>query len=206
MLTQDEIRQIPEDVLSDPEKLLAIKQEILNVEDTDDLYLMLYALVSRLLEVNLWDKAEVFTRLMETWPLERSWFLGDIATQMWQDGKIEQASSLFAEAIELSRENGSAWQRAEALLRIANHYIEVDERNTATAILLEAAGIAQKGQKESLAINDVQDAFDSAGVLQEIAETLGSLKETDKAMQIAQTIIVDSRRKAAIDKIKKHDS
>ncbi len=206
MLSHDEVRQTPKDDLSDPDKLLVIKQEILEVEDIDDRYLLLYALVTRLLEVNLWDKAEVFVRLMEGWTLERSWFLGDIATQMWRYGKREEANALFSEAVELSRRDGRAWQSAEALLRIANHYIEVNEKNMAIAILLESAEIAQRGQKESLTINNVQDAVDSSGVLREIAETLGALRETDKALQIAQNIIIESRRDAAINEIQKYAS
>jgi thioredoxin-like negative regulator of GroEL len=206
MLSSDEIRRIPKDDLSNPEKLLIIKQNILSVDDVDARNFLLYDLVSRLLEEKLWHKAEIFTRLMETWELERSWFLGDIAAQIWQDGNTEQAHALFAEAIKLVHKNGRDWQSAEALLRIANHYVELGERNIATAILLESAEIAQRGEKESLAINNPQDAYDSSGVLREVAETLASFGEIDKAMQIAQTIIIDSRREAALDKIKKHAS
>jgi tetratricopeptide (TPR) repeat protein len=205
-LSSNELRRMPKEDLVDPEKLLAIKQAILATEDTDERYLLIYDLVSRLLEERFWDKAEGFVRLMETWALEQSWFLGDIAAQMWQDGELKRADILFAEAIELSRQNGRAWQRAEGLLRIARHYVEIGDKDMAITLLLEAAEIARNGQDESLANNDAQDAFDSSGVLREVVETIASVGEIDKARVVAQSIMINARRDAAIATIEKLDA
>lgn len=101
MRSSDEIKQMSRNELSDPEKLLAIKRTILAIEDTDDRNFLAYDLVQKLLAENFWEQAEVFTRLMQTWPLERSWFLGDTAKLMWQAGKIEDANALFTEAIQI---------------------------------------------------------------------------------------------------------
>lgn len=206
MLSSDEVRQTPKADLIDSKKLLAIKQAILAIEDIDDRYFCLYALVLRLLEEDLWEKAEEFTRLMENWPIEQSWFLGDIAAQARRAGNLESSHVLFMDAIELSRKNGRAWQRAESMLRIATHYIEIGDRKIALELLLEAAEIARNGQKESLDNNDPQDTFDSSGVLREVVETIAAIGEIDQAKQIAQSILINSRREAAFAKIQELES
>lgn len=92
------------------------------------------------------------------------------------------------------------------MLRIAGHFTQIGERDKAISLLLEAAAIVHKGEKESLAAHDPQDAMDSSGVLREIAETIATLGEIDQAMQIAEEIINQSRREAAITKIQKLNS
>jgi tetratricopeptide (TPR) repeat protein len=206
MLSSDEIKRMSRNELSDPERLLAIKQTILTIEDTDSRNFLAYDLVERLLGEQFWEQAEVFTRLMETWPLEKSWFLGDIASLMWQAGKIEGANALFTEAIQLDRDNGRAWQQGEGMLRIAGHYTQIGERDRAISLLLEASAIVHEGEKDSLAVNNPQDAIDSSGVLREIAETVATLGEIDKAMKIAGMIINNSRRNSAISKIQELSS
>ena len=201
MLSSDEIKQMSRNELSDPERLLAIKRTILTIDDTDDRNFLAYDLVQKLVAENFWEQAEVFTRLMETWPLERSWFLGDIAKLMWQAGKIEDANARFTEAIQIDRENGRAWQQGEGMLRIAGHFIQLGQQDRAISLLLEAAAIVHKGEKDSLATNDPQDAMDSSGVLREIAETIATLGEIDQAMELAEKIVNQSRREAAITKI-----
>ena len=206
MLSSDEVRQTPKADLIDSKKLVAIKQAILAIEDIDDRYFCLYALVLRLLEEDLWEKAEEFTRLMENWPIEQSWFLGDIAAQARRAGNLESSHILFMDAIELSRKNGRAWQRAESMLRIATHYIEIGDRKIALELLLEAVEIARNGQIESLDNNDPQDTFDSSGVLREVVETIAAIGEIDQAKQIAQSILINSRREAAFAKIQELES
>src|SRR6266508_871026 len=197
MINTDTIERIPAEKLHDPDILASIESEVLSLTDEDDRSDVCYSLARRLvIEGNL-GKAEFFTRLMETWPIERTWFLGDIAAKLWRRGQPEHALQLINEAISTARTNGNEWQRAEALSKIATHLVELGLRVQAISLLREAVPIAQLGEDQG----DVQDSLDSASVIQELAEKLALAGEYEQARQVANSIKHEVRRARAAHRV-----
>src|SRR5262245_43157413 len=135
MINTDAIERIAPEKLHDPDMLASIEREVLALTNEDDRNSVCYLLATRLITEGNLERAEFFTRLMETWPIERAWFLGDIAAKLWRSGQTEHALQLLNEAISTARTNGSAWQRAEALSKIATHLVELGQRAQALSLL-----------------------------------------------------------------------
>jgi hypothetical protein len=147
MINRDAIEQIPTEKLHDSDMLASIEREVLALTDEDDRSDLCYSLATRLITEGDLGRAEFFTRLMENWPIERTWLLGDIAAKLWRNGQTEHALRLLNEAISTARTNGNEWQRAEALSKIATHLIALGERARAISLLREAVPIAQLGEE-----------------------------------------------------------
>jgi tetratricopeptide (TPR) repeat protein len=178
MIDPDNIRHITASELHNLGLLADIEREVLSYSDEDDRNHVCYALTVRLINEGLMDQAERFTRLMEAWPIERTWSLGDIASQLWHTGQTAHALALLDEAISISRTNGREWQRAEALSKLATHLAELGQSKQAIILLQEAVPIAQLGQSEGCG----QDIEDSASVIRELAEKLAVLDERGLAI------------------------
>jgi hypothetical protein len=86
MINRDTIERIPTEKLHDPDMLASIEREVLALTDEDDRSDLCYSLATRFITEGNLERAEFFTRLMETWPIERTWFLGDIAVKLWRSG------------------------------------------------------------------------------------------------------------------------
>jgi tetratricopeptide (TPR) repeat protein len=196
-MDSDIIKQIPSEKLRDPEMLAVFEREVLSLADEDDRNHVCYLLARRLTAEGVLDKAEFFTRLMESWPIERTWLFGDIAVKLWQSGQTEHALELLNEAILISRTNGREWQRGEALSRIATHLIELGQRERAISLLREAVPIAQLGEEQGYS----QDSADSVSVLLELAEKLVLVGEYEEAKQVANSIKHGVERDRALCKI-----
>src|SRR5262245_34177788 len=138
MISRDIIEQIPAEKLHDPDFLAGIESEALALTDEDDRSDLCDSLATRLITEGNLERAEFFARLMETWPIERTWVLGDIAAKLWRSGQTEHALQLLNEAISTARTNGRAWQRAEALSKIATHLVGLGRRAQAISLLREA--------------------------------------------------------------------
>jgi tetratricopeptide (TPR) repeat protein len=193
MINRDTIERIPAEKLHDPDMLASIEREVLALTDEDDRNDLCYSLATLLITEGNLGRAEFFTRLMETWPIERTWFLDDIAAKLWRSGQTEHALKLLNEAISTARTNGSEWQRAEALSKIATHLIELGQRAQAMSLLREAVSIAQLGEKQS----NLQDSLDSASVIQELAEKLALAGQYEEAQDVANSIKHAFRRERA---------
>src|SRR5262245_44457888 len=126
MINTDAIERIAPEKLHDPEMLTSIEREVLALTDEDDRSSICYVLAARLITEGNLERAEFFTRLMDAWPIERTWFLGDLASKLRQGGQIEHALRLLNEAASIARtdSSGSEWQRAEAFSKIATHLLE----------------------------------------------------------------------------------
>jgi tetratricopeptide (TPR) repeat protein len=184
MIKRDEIERISAEKLLAPDMLAILEKEVLSLTDEDDRSDLCYSIATRLMTEGNLERAEFFTRLMETLPIERSWFFGDIAAKLSQCGKTEHALQLINEAILTARANGVEWQRAEALSKIATHLIELGQRAQALSLIQEAVLIAQLGEEQG----DLQDSLDSAGVIQELAEKLALAGEYGEAQDVAYSI------------------
>jgi tetratricopeptide (TPR) repeat protein len=184
MINRDTIERIPTEKLHDPDMLASIEREVLALTDEDDRSDLCYSLATRFITEGNLERAEFFTRLMETWPIERTWFLGDIAVKLWRSGQTEHALQLLNEAISTARTNGSEWQRAEALSKLATHLIELRQSAQAISLLREAVPIAQLGEEQGA----LQDSLDSASVIQELAEKLALAGEYEEAQDVANSI------------------
>jgi hypothetical protein len=194
MIDSDEIKQIPAEKLHDTEMLTSIGREVLLLDDEDDRNDVCYSLAPRLIEAGNLDGAEFFVRLMESWPIERTWFLGDIATKLWGNGESEKALRLLHEAISIARTNGREWQRADALSKIASHFVEFGQRAQGISLLQEAIPIAQLGQAQGSG----HDIEDSASVIRELAEKLAHCGEHEQAKQVASSITHAVKRERAV--------
>jgi tetratricopeptide (TPR) repeat protein len=193
MINTDTIERIPAEKLHDPDMLANIEREVLTLTDEDDRNHVCYSLALRLITEGNLERAEFFTRLMETWPIERTWFLGDIAAKLWRSGQTEHALQLLNEASSTARTNGSEWQRAEALSKIATHLVELGQRARAISLLREAVPIAKLGEEQG----DLQDSLDSASVIHELAEKLALAGEYEEAREAANSIKHAFRRERA---------
>jgi len=197
MINSDTIDRIPAEKLHDSDTLASIESEVLSLTDEDDRSDVCYSLARRLVIEGSLERAEFFTHLMEIWPIERTWFLGDIAAKLWRTGQPEHALQLINEAISIARTNGSEWQRAEALSKIATHLVELGQRAQAISLLREAVPIAQLGEDQG----DVQDSLDSASVIRELAEKLALASEYEQAQQVANSIKHEFRRELAAHRV-----
>jgi tetratricopeptide (TPR) repeat protein len=199
MINTDAIERIAPEKLHDPDMLASIEREVLALTNEDDRNSVCYLLATRLITEGNLERAEFFTRLMEAWPIERTWFLGDIAAKLWQSSQKEQALRLLNEATSIARTDGSGseWQRAEALSKIATHLLEQGQCAQAIGLLREAAQIAQLGQEQC----DVQDSLDSASVIGELAEKLALAGDYQQAREIADSIKYQVRRERVAHKI-----
>ena len=194
MIDSDEIHRIPPERLRDRDVLSALEAEIKSLTDADDRNHAWFSLTKRLTNEGIFDRAEHFARSIETWPIEKTWLLADIAAGLMRLGHKDDALRLLAEAVSIARANGRDWQRAGAFSRIATRYMDFDERQLASGLLNEAVAVAQLGE----ATGEGHDIEDSAGVLREVAVKLAQLGEVDLARAAAASIQQRVRRNAAV--------
>ena len=201
MITRQDIERLPPATFHKPDEVTRIKNEILSTTEEDDRDWLLYALGQRLIAENVLDEAERVARLMETYPIERTWFFGSIAAKLWKLGHTERALHLLGEAIPIASSSGVEWQRAESLTKLARHFIEINQKERAVKLLSKAAQIAQAGERQSNAVGNMQDAIDSASVLGEVAEAFTGIGEIRQAEKIARSIMNGFKRCCVLERI-----
>ncbi|HZS06320.1 MAG TPA: hypothetical protein VFD58_15875 [Blastocatellia bacterium] len=201
MLTSDEIANLPSVIIRNADEPAKIEEAISSLNDQDDRCHLLYGLTKRLLAEGELEAAEKVSRSLDTWPIERTWFFGDIAVKRWEAGQAEHARQLLQEAIPIARNGGVEWQRAESLARIAVRFDLIGDRRMAVTLLAEAAEIAGRGEAQSLSRGNIQDTLDSASTLDEISAALIAVGEPVLARQVAGSIRHDHRRQRALARL-----
>lgn len=201
MITTRDIEQLSVASLQQPDEVTRTIDEILVTTEEDDRDWLLYNFAEKLLVENLLDEAERVARLMDWWLSERTWFFGIIASKLWKLGQRARALCLLEEAIPIARLSGIEWQQAESLTKLAQHFIEVDQKERAVNLLSEAAEIAQAGERQCEIIGNCQDAWDSASVLSEVAWTFAGIGEISEAKKVANSILNNHKRCRVLERL-----
>jgi tetratricopeptide (TPR) repeat protein len=194
---QDNIEKMPGRVFHDTESLASIESRALSIEDEDTRDRTLYVLVERLIREWLLDDAERITTSVTYWRIESTWLYGQIAECLVKLGQKTRAIRLLEKATPIARSTGMEWQRAASLSKLAKHYANIGQVETAIHLWEEAIGIAQAGEQAG----EKQDEVDASSVLWEIAEELALLGQWAYAKRVANDIRSPGMRERAITRI-----
>jgi len=125
---------------------------------------------------------------------EKAEGLISVAEILMADNQADRAKSLLKEAETVACLIETKWQIGELLERIARAFISLRDKSTAIRILDNAVLVAREGEKGT-------DSLDSSSVLWDISITFFKLGERDKAIEIAEAISDEGKRKRAIETI-----
>ncbi len=173
-----------------------ILELVTSMTEAEDRSLMLEEISISLAKRGSYEKAFELLQQIEG-EYEKAEELIKIAEILIADNQSDRAKPVLKEAEALSHLIKNKWQVADLLARIAEAFISLSSKNTAIRILDEAVFIAREGEKSA----DQGDSLDSSSALWDISITFFKLGERDKAIEVAEGISNEGKRKRAIETI-----